>query len=264
LKTISKKDLSLLHRIFLIFKPFFIFQNQDLMSKQLFTILFAALLLPYFATAQTATDSLKNATMLKNADEAAQKMCVCARPMAALVGDMEALKDKPEEMLKRMGEFEKVGKEFEACIKIIEDEYRYKKDDVGFENAVKTSMEKYCKEVTDAMTKASNSSSADSTEAQDTVVVSVPITDKKTLKEAKNIAKDICKCDKAVAKLQDEIRKTQDPEKIEKLVEKMIKTQAEAQICTEKVSKRKDYRADDPAFSDAVSTYLIQNCGVFK
>jgi hypothetical protein len=234
------------------------------MSKQLFTLLFAALLLPYFATAQTAADSLKNATMLKEADDAAQKMCTCARPMAALMGDVEAVKNNAEEIMKRMGEFQKVGEDFEACIKIIEDEYEHRREEVAFENAVKTSMEKYCKEVTDAMTKASGVSPADSTEAQDTVVVYAPITDEKTLKEAKNIAKDICKCDKSVAKLQDEIRKTQDTEKMEKLVEKMIKTQAEAQLCTEKVRKRKDYRANDPAFSDAVNTYLTQDCDVFK
>jgi hypothetical protein len=255
----------LLHRIFLFFQPFSIFQNQTLMSKQLFTILFAALFLPYFATAQTAADSLKNATMLKEADDAAQKMCVCARPMAALVGDMEALKDKPEEIMKRMGEFEKVGKEFEACIKIIEDEYRHRREEVGFENAVKTNMEKYCKEVTDAMAKASKSSSADSTEAQDTVAVNYPaITDKKTLKTAKSIAKDICKCSKEVSKLEKEIGKTKDAEQLKQLNEKYIKAQAEALLCEEKVSKRADYRTDYPAFSNAINTYLMKNCGAFK
>ena len=89
------------------------------------------------------------------AGDAADAMCTCAKPMTALTKEMEGMKDKPDEMMKRMGEFDKVGKEFQACIKTIEEKYKDKKDDKAFEEAVKTAMETKCKDVTDAMSKAS-------------------------------------------------------------------------------------------------------------
>jgi hypothetical protein len=89
------------------------------------------------------------------AEEAAADMCICAKPMAELSKEMEKIKDAPDEMMKRMGDFEKIGQEFERCIKIIERKYKDKKDDAAFEEAVKKAMERKCKDVTDLMSKAS-------------------------------------------------------------------------------------------------------------
>jgi hypothetical protein len=84
-------------------------------------------------------------------EDAAERMCICAKPMAELMKETEKIKNKPSEMLKRMGDFEKIGKELDDCVGIIEEKYKDKREDKAFENAVRKAMERKCKDVIDTI-----------------------------------------------------------------------------------------------------------------
>jgi predicted transcriptional regulator len=85
--------------------------------------------------------------------DAADAMCTCSKPMAALSQEMDAMKDKPDELMKHMADFEKTAKEFKTCMQGIEEKYNDKKGDATFSQAIKTAMEGKCKDVTDVMAK---------------------------------------------------------------------------------------------------------------
>lgn len=85
--------------------------------------------------------------------DAADAMCTCAKPLAALSQEIDALKDKPEEIMKRMSEMEKISKDFETCARGVEEKYKDKKGDATFSQAIKTAMGGKCKDVTDVMAK---------------------------------------------------------------------------------------------------------------
>jgi hypothetical protein len=87
-------------------------------------------------------------------EDVADAMCICLKPMAILRKEMEEIKDKPDEIMKRMGDLDKTGKAFDDCIGIIEEKYKDKKGDRAFENAVRKAMERKCKDVIDVMIKA--------------------------------------------------------------------------------------------------------------
>jgi hypothetical protein len=87
-------------------------------------------------------------------EDAAERMCICAKPMTVLMKEMEKIKDNPDEMLKRMGDLDKTGKAFEDCVGILEEKYKDKKGDRAFEDAVRKAMERKCKDVIDSINKA--------------------------------------------------------------------------------------------------------------
>jgi predicted nucleic acid-binding Zn-ribbon protein len=92
--------------------------------------------------------------------EAAEKMCTCAKPMADLNKEMEAIKDKPEELMKRMGDMQKIGKEFETCIKGLEEKFKDKDKDPKFKEDMMKAMEAKCKDITDIMNKSAQNGAA--------------------------------------------------------------------------------------------------------
>jgi peptidoglycan hydrolase CwlO-like protein len=96
--------------------------------------------------------------------DAADAMCTCAKPLATLAQEMDAIKDKPDEQMKRMGELTKVSKDFETCAKAVEEKHNDKKGDAAFSLAIKTAMEGKCKDVTDILDKQSNAAAVQQAE----------------------------------------------------------------------------------------------------
>ena len=90
------------------------------------------------------------------AADAADAMCTCATPMAALLKEMKSANDKPEEMMKIVNKFKEGGKVFSDCMKAVEEKYKDKNADPAFQEAFKKAMEAKCKDATDAMNEASS------------------------------------------------------------------------------------------------------------
>jgi GTP-binding protein EngB required for normal cell division len=93
------------------------------------------------------TTTKKAAQREHSADDAADRMCTCAKPMMAIIQKMDKLKDKSAEKTQLEGQLLKLAETTNACVSEIETLYTKEQNDSIFEKQVDAAMRKKCPDV---------------------------------------------------------------------------------------------------------------------
>jgi hypothetical protein len=235
------------------------------MSKYL--LILGALLGSYPIFAQPTDSVALKIAFQKEANEASVQICACARPMANLTTEMEAIKDKPDEIMKRMEGFEAVAQTFKSCMEKVEANYIHRKDDAKFSDAVKQSMETHCKDVVDIMSKQATQS-MENLEASDSSAAAEPMNaqanakpDKATQKDAKAAAKILCGCAKPMVALTKKMDKLKDkPKELEANEAAVATATATFDACMKGLETTYAARKKDKVFEAELKKEMSKQC----